>query len=97
MLSGDNSILKQAGRAREETERVQIEEALRLAYIDLIGKDILNYSKTASLDDAVTIVQNQGYKDRIKGMLSVGFWKQQRSMILLLLIQMCAGLISEKR
>lgn len=68
MLSGDNSILKQAGRAREETERVQIEEALRLAYIDLIGKDILNYSKTASLDDAVTIVQNQGYKDKIKGM-----------------------------
>ena len=68
MLSGDNSILKQAGRAKEETERTQIEEALRLAYIDLIGKDVLNYSNKASLDDAVAIVQNQGYKDKIKGM-----------------------------
>ena len=68
MLTGDNSILKRAVDAKEQTERAEIEEALRLAYIDLIGKDRLNYSTTASLDDAVTIVQNQGYKDKIKGM-----------------------------
>ena len=68
MLTGDNSILKRAVDAKEYTERAEIEEALRLAYIDLIGKDILNYSTSASLDDAVTIVQNQGYKDKIKGM-----------------------------
>ena len=68
MLTGDNSILKRAVDAKEQTERAEIEEALRLAYIDLIGKDILNYSTSASLDDAVTIVQNQGYKDKIKGM-----------------------------
>ena len=68
MLTGDNSILKRAVDAKEQTERAEIEEALRLAYIDLIGKDRLNYSTTASLDDAVEIVQNQGYKDKIKGM-----------------------------
>lgn len=68
MLTGDNSILRRAVDAKEYTERAEIEEALRLAYIDLIGKDRLNYSTTASLDDAVTIVQNQGYKDKIKGM-----------------------------
>lgn len=82
MLSGNNSILKQAGRAKEETERTQIEEALRLTYIDLIGKDVLNYSNKASLDEAVTIVQNQGYKDKIKG-ISGGAYKLSSENIIL--------------
>ena len=82
MLTGDNSILKRAVDAKEQTERAEIEEALRLAYIDLIGKDRLNYSTTASLDDAVTIVQNQGYKDKIKGM-SGGAYKLSSENIIL--------------
>ena len=82
MLTGDNSILKRAADAKEYTERAEIEEALRLAYIDLIGKDVLNYSNKASLDDAVTIVQNQGYKDKIKGM-SGGAYKLSSTDIIL--------------
>ena len=82
MLTGDNSILKRAVYAKEQTERAEIEEALRLAYIDLIGKDRLNYSTTASLDNAVTIVQNQGYKDKIKG-ISGGAYKLSSENIIL--------------
>ena len=82
MLTGDNSILKRAVDAKEQTERAEIEEALRLAYIDLIAKDRLNYSTTASLDDAVTIVQNQGYKDKIKG-ISGGAYKLSSENIIL--------------
>ena len=83
MLTGDNSILKRAVDAKEQTERAEIEEALRLAYIDLIGKDRLNYSTTASLDDAVEIVQNQGYKDKIVG-VSGGAYKLSSTNIILL-------------
>ena len=66
MLTGDNSILKRAADAKEYTERAEIEEALNVAYINLAGNS--RYSDEANLDDAVTIVQNQGYKDKIKGM-----------------------------
>ena len=66
MLTGDNSILKRAVDAKEQNERAEIEEALNVAYINLAGNS--RYSDEANLDDAVTIVQNQGYKDKIKGM-----------------------------
>lgn len=82
MLTGDNSILKRAVDAKEQTERAEIEEALRLAYIDLVGNDWLNYSNKASLDEAVTIVQNQGYKDKIKG-ISGGEYKLSSENIIL--------------
>ena len=68
MISGNNSIINRTGKAKEDTERVQIEEALNVAYISLEGRSISSTESAANLDDAVEIVQNQGYKDKIKGM-----------------------------
>ena len=66
MLSSDNSILSKATEAKESTERAQIEEAIKLAYMDLVGKDITGYSNTANLDKAIEEVQkNNAYKDKI--------------------------------
>ena len=43
MLSGDNSILNQAGRARDLTDRAQFDEALQLAVLG-------GYDNTGSLN-----------------------------------------------
>ena len=67
-------------KAKEDTERVQIEEALNVAYINLSRKS--KYSIEANLDDAVEIVQNQGYKDRIVG-VSGGAYKLSKENIIL--------------
>ena len=86
MISGNNSIIKnnsiinRTGKAKEATERAEIEEALNVAYINLAGKS--KYSIEANLDDAVEIVQNQGYKDRIVG-VSGGAYKLNKENVIL--------------
>ena len=80
MISGNNSIINRAGKAKEDTERAEIEEALNVAYINLSRKS--KYSIEANLDDAVEIVQNQGYKDRIVG-VSGGAYKLNKENVIL--------------
>ena len=80
MISGNNSIINRTGKAKEATERAEIEEALNVAYINLAGKS--KYSIEANLDDAVEIVQNQGYKDRIVG-VSGGAYKLNKENVIL--------------
>ena len=62
MLTGDNGILTRAGDAKERTERAEIEEVLKMEYINQIGNDIVNYSHEVSLGKVVEAVKNQGYK-----------------------------------
>ena len=80
MISGNNSIINRTGKAKKATERAVIEEALNVAYINLAGKS--KYSIEANLDDAVEIVQNQGYKDRIVG-VSGGAYKLNKENVIL--------------
>lgn len=61
-LMGENGLIKRAGDAKIETERAEIEEALRMEYINQLGKDILNYSKEVTLGKVVSALKNQGYK-----------------------------------
>ena len=82
MISGNNSIINRTGKAKENTERVQIEEALNVAYISLEGRSISSTESAANLDDAVEIVQNQGYKDRIVG-VSGGAYKLNKENVIL--------------
>ncbi len=82
MISGNNSIINRTGKAKEDTERVQIEEALNVAYISLEGRSISSTESAANLDDAVEIVQNQGYKDRIVG-VSGGAYKLNKENVIL--------------
>ena len=82
MISGNNSIINRTGKAKEDTERVQIEEALNVAYISLEGRSISSTDSAANLDDAVEIVQNQGYKDRIVG-VSGGAYKLNKENVIL--------------
>ena len=82
MISGNNSIINRTGKAKENTERVQIEEALNVAYISLEGRSISSTDSAANLDDAVEIVQNQGYKDRIVG-VSGGAYKLNKENVIL--------------
>ena len=66
MLSQDNSILKQAGRAKEETEIKQIEEAIKIEYMNLVGTDLLNNGNSATVEQAIeNIIARNELKDRI--------------------------------
>ena len=58
--------MSRATEAKESTEKAQIEEAIKLAYMDLVGKDITGYSNTANLDKAIEEVKrDNAYKDKI--------------------------------
>lgn len=58
MLSGDNSILKNVSKAKFQTERAQVEEALKLAWTELVGLDYINNSNSANIAQAVTKANN---------------------------------------
>ena len=65
MITGDNNLIFRAGKAKEESERAEIEEALNAAYVKLERKS--KYNSVANLDDAVEDVKTKGYEDRIVG------------------------------
>ena len=64
-ISGDNSLLNRAGKAKEDAERAELEEVLNKEYVKLETKS--KYNSVANLDDAVEAVKNQGYDDKIVG------------------------------
>ena len=64
-ITGDNNLIFRAENAKEESERVEIEEALNAAYVKLEKKS--KYNSVANLDDAVEDVKTKGYEDRIVG------------------------------
>ncbi len=66
MLAGDNSILSRTAEAKLKTEISQIEEVIKLAYMDLVGKEIAGDGNEANLDKAVEEVKkDKAYKDKI--------------------------------
>ena len=71
MMTGDNNLIFRTGKAKEESERAEIEEALNAAYVKLERKS--KYNSVANLDDAVENVKKQGYEDKIVGQPRHGY------------------------
>ena len=71
MMTGDNNLILRTGKAKEESERAEIEEALNAAYVKLERKS--KYNSVANLDDAVENVKKQGYEDKIVGQPRHGY------------------------
>ena len=79
-ISGDNSLLNRAGKAKEDAERAELEEVLNKEYIKLETKS--KYNSVANLDDAVEAVKNQGYDDKIVGVAGGGYKLNKEIVIL---------------
>ena len=79
-ISGDNSIINRAGKAKEDAERAELEEVLNKEYIKLETKS--KYNSVANLDDAVEAVKNQGYDDKIVGVAGGGYKLNKEIVIL---------------
>lgn len=79
-ISGDNSIINRAGKAKEDAERTELEEVLNKEYIKLETKS--KYNSVANLDDAVEAVKNQGYDDKIVGVAGGGYKLNKEIVIL---------------
>ena len=79
MLAGDNSILKRAADAKIKTEKVQIEEVAKLAYL---SGEVDKYSANgsgASLKSVVDELKEQGYdtKESAAGATTISGLKLQ--------------------
>ena len=79
-ISGDNSLLNRAGKAKEDAERAELEEVLNKEYVKLETKS--KYNSVANLDDAVEAVKNQGYDDKIVGVAGGGYKLNKEIVIL---------------
>ena len=79
-ISGDNSLLNRAGKAKEDAERAELEEVLNKEYVKLETKS--KYNSVANLDDAVEAVKNQGYDDKIVGVAGGGYKLNKENIIL---------------
>lgn len=80
MITGDNSLINRAAKAKEDTERAELEEVLNKEYIKLETKS--KYNSVANLDDAVEAVKNQGYDDKIVGISGGGYKLNKENVIL---------------
>ena len=79
-ISGDNSLLNRAGKAKEDAERAELEEVLNKEYVKLETKS--KYNSVANLDDAVEAVKNHGYDDKIVGVAGGGYKLNKEIVIL---------------
>ena len=62
MLSGDNSILNQAGRARDITGQKDVEERIQIAYLGVLAEGDGNVKKS----DFQTALENEFGKGKVK-------------------------------